>query len=112
MEKNSIKRLIENLEKVDKKAKNAKLALKVKKIASLPRRRRISINLEKLNELAKPGENIIVPGKILGTGSVDKAFGIAAIEMSGSSEKKLQEAGCTLVSIEEMLKKENARLLV
>ena len=112
MEKNNIKRLIENLEKADKKAKNARLAAKIIKIASLPRRRRVSVNLEKLNKIVKPGENILVPGKILGTGKLEKSFGVAAIEFSESSTKKLREAGCTIMSVEEMLKKENTRLLV
>ncbi len=112
MEKKSIKILIENLEKTDKKAKNARLVARIIKVASLPKRRRVSVNLEKLNELAKPGENILVPGKILGTGKVEKAFGVAAIEFSESSTKKLREAGCTIMSVEEMLKKENTRLLV
>ncbi len=112
MEKKSIRNIIGSLEKADPKARNSGLAQRMLKLASLPRRRRVTVNLSKLNSLAKPGENIIVPGKILATGSVDKAFNVAAIEWSGASAKKLKDAGCKVLGIEEMLKKENARLIV
>ena len=53
-----------------------------------------------------------MPGKILGTGYIGKAFPIAAMECSESAKLKLKHAGCSMVSLEEMLKKEKLKVII
>ncbi len=93
-------------------AKNYGLASSALRFATMPKRKRVKINLDRLDACANSNENIMVPGKVLGTGSVSKQFTIAAIELSERAHQKLKEAGCKIISVEEMMKKEGPRLLV
>ncbi len=93
-------------------AKGHGLASQLSKIASKPRRGRVSVNLDKLDKHVKPSENIIVPGKVLGVGSVTKSFSISAIEYSESAAEKLKAAKCSIVELKEMLGRKGARIIV
>ncbi|MGC8699563.1 MAG: uL15 family ribosomal protein [Candidatus Micrarchaeia archaeon] len=84
----------------------------LKKYAALPRRERIAVNLRKLDKIAKDGEHLIVPGKVLGVGNVSKKFSISAIEYSGSAIEKLKKSGCNVISLDEALKAKDARIIV
>lgn len=55
-----------------------------------PTRRRRSVNLSKIDRYSKENETILVPGKVLGTGSVSKNITIAAYQFSESAKKKLK----------------------
>lgn len=112
MEKQSVKEWIRALQGVDPKSKNAKVAARILRLASLPRRKRVVVDLNKLDRYAKAEENVVVPGKILGTGSLEKALHISAIDLSEASEKKLKSAGCNVLGLNEMLKKENVRVIM
>lgn len=93
-------------------SKNSGLATSALRFATLPKRKRVKINLDRLDACAGSNENIVVPGKVLGTGSVSKQFTITAIELSEKAHHKLKEAGCKVISIEEMMKKDGPRILV
>ena len=66
-----------------------------------PTRRRRSVNLSKINRYSKDNETIIVPGKILGTGTLTKNVTIAAFQFSESSKSKIKNH----LSIQELMKK-------
>ncbi len=91
---------------------NAKLWKDVYKYASKPKRRRVAVNLKRLDRFAGEGERIIVPGKVLAVGKVSHKFSIAAIEYSGSAREKLERAGCKLESIQSMIDKKDVRLII
>lgn len=112
MEKQRTKEWISILEKIDPKSGNAGLASRMIRLVALPRRQRVKVDLKKLNTSAEVGSNMVVPGKILGTGSIDKKFTFTAIEISLPALMKLKDAGCTPVHISEMLKKENLKLVI
>ncbi len=112
MEKESVNKWARALEGVDPKSKNARVAGRILRLATLPKRKRVVVNLGKLDMLAGKDENIVVPGKILGQGTVGKSFHISAVDYSDASEKKLRGAGCKIVAIEEMLKKENLKVIM
>lgn len=112
MEKHNVRQWIGVLEKVEPKSTSSKVAKRILRLTSLPKRRRVTVNLDKLNVHAKANENIIVPGKILGTGTVDKAFTVAAVDWSDSTEKKLRHAGCKVIGLEEMLKQKDVRIIM
>lgn len=112
IEKTSTQKWVAALSAVKKDSKNAGLSVAALKFVSKPRKERVSITLGRLNKYASDSENIIVPGKILATGVLGKKFTVAAIEYSTSATHQLKAAGCQVVSLEEMLKKDGVRLIV
>jgi len=81
-------------------------------LSSMPRRKRVKVNIRKLDKVAKDGDYIIVPGKVLGIGDAKKRFNIAAIEYSSSATEKLKKSGCNIISIEEALKAKEPKIII
>lgn len=79
--------------------------LEIAKMLSGPTRKRISLNLEEIDKEAKGNETIIVPGKVLGQGKINKKIKIIALSFSSSAEEKLKKAGCQAVTIKEEIEK-------
>src|SRR3989344_7195242 len=59
---------------------------------SVPKRQLLSLNLEDINK--SNSKAIIVPGKVLGNGSMNKKIQIYALSFSKSAEEKLRKLGC------------------
>ncbi len=112
IEKDATKKWISALEKCKENGTNVNLSRSAIFRAQKPRRERTKVTLLKLEKYVKDNENIIIPGKVLGTGKITKKFNISAIEYSESSLQKLQEAGCKIVDIESMMKNNNVRIIV
>jgi large subunit ribosomal protein L18e len=74
-------------------------------VLSTPRRKRINLNLEEINKNSKIGESIIIPGKVLSEGDIDKKIKIIALSFSSKAKEKLIEAKCEVLSILEEIKK-------
>lgn len=74
-------------------------------ILSAPRRKRINLNLDKISEETRDGEKIIVPGKVLSQGEINKKIKIGALDFSEKAKDKLLKAGCEVSSIFEEIKK-------
>jgi len=51
------------------------------------------------------GGAVAVPGKVLGTGPVDKKLVVGAFSFSSSARRKIEEAGGEALTIEELLKR-------
>ncbi len=85
-------------------AKKNEAWIKVADLLSRPRRKRICVNLEDLNEITKSGEGILVPGKILSEGSIDKKIKVVAFNFSEKAKAKLIKEGCEVKSILEEIK--------
>ena len=71
---------------------------------SKPRRQTAEINLSKLEAHAADGGTILVPGKVLGSGSISKRITVAAFSFSGTARKLIADAGGRAVSIESLYK--------
>ncbi len=84
--------------------KNSKW-IEVASILSGPRRKRINVNLDEINKNSKAGETIIVPGKILSQGEIDKKIKIVAFSFSKKAEEKLLSAKCEVSDILEEINK-------
>ncbi|MGB9732486.1 MAG: uL15 family ribosomal protein [Candidatus Micrarchaeia archaeon] len=113
IEKNEINEWLVKLDKALAEGVRSKgFVEQVKKLASLPKRKRIKVNLRKLDSIAKEGEHIIVPGKVLGVGEVRKKFNISAIEYSHSAVEKLRKSGCNIIGIDEALKAKDSRIII
>ena len=73
----------------------------VARLLILPKRRRIAVNILKLNRETSSGESVVVPGKVLGLGELDHAITVSAYSFSPSARKKIAEAGGRCMSLLE-----------
>ena len=69
-----------------------------------PKRKAIDVNLFKINKFAKKNETIVIPGKVLSHGNLNKQIKIAAFSFSGKAREKIKLAGSKSVGIEELIK--------
>lgn len=88
-------------------AKHAPVWKRIAHFLLLPRRKRITVTLAKLSRYAKAGQTIIVPGKLLSTGSAPTVqFTLAAASGTKDAIAKLSgQKNITLHSIEELMEK-------
>jgi len=70
---------------------------------SSSRRRRVAINIGRLNRHVSDGETVVVPGKVLGAGALDHAVFVAAFAFSGEAESKILRAKGKCLSIVELV---------
>jgi ribosomal protein L18E len=70
---------------------------------SIPNRRQASVNVGKFNQAKS--DTIIVPGKVLSLGEINKKVKVYALKFSKQAEEKLKKAGCEYKTILEALKK-------
>ncbi len=91
--------LIESLMKTKKP-----IWTRIAKDLSRPRRRRVEVNLSKIEQYAADDSTVLVPGKVLGSGSISKKVTIAAYSFSGSAKRLIAESGCKAVTIESLHK--------
>lgn len=78
---------------------------RVREILIKPRRRRVQVNISKLNRFTKEGDVVVVPGKVLGAGFIDHKVIVGAYSYTVTAAKKLSNAGCEVLTIEELIKK-------
>lgn len=71
---------------------------------SRPRRQRVQVNLSKLESYGNDGGIVLVPGKVLGSGSLSKKLTVAAFSFSDSARKLITDAGGKVISIENLYK--------
>ena len=74
-------------------------------ILSSPRKNKININLDKINKNAKQGEKIVIPGKVLSMGDIDKKISVSALGFSEKAREKLLKAKCEVSTILHEIKK-------
>jgi len=67
------------------------------------RRNRPEVNLTKLNQICKENETVIIPGKVLSTGTLKKSLTVAAASFSMSAVEKIQKAGGKAITIRELI---------
>jgi large subunit ribosomal protein L18e len=98
-----LKLLIEELEKksVESGVKLWKrLAYDLKK----PSRQRRIVNLYKIDRWAREGETVVVPGKVLNLGELNKKVDVAAFCFSQAAKDKINKIAKTM-SIKELMEK-------
>ncbi len=69
-----------------------------------PRHQVVPVNVGQLERLAKAGETIVVPGKVLAEGRLAKALTVGAFAFSEEAREKIRAAGGTAVSLSEVIK--------
>jgi large subunit ribosomal protein L18e len=98
-----LRKLINDLKKLANK-ENTKVWKEVAYYLERPRRERVIVNIGKIQKLAKEGETIIVPGKLLAGGLLNKKVTVVFYQASKEALKKLEKAGARGVTIEEYIK--------
>ena len=69
-----------------------------------PRRLYAEVNLSKIQRYAREGETILVPGKVLGSGEIDKKVAVAALSFSEKARSKIEASGGKCMTIFELLR--------
>ena len=67
-----------------------------------PRRTHAEVNLGRIERYAREEETVVVPGKVLGSGALQKNVTVAAVDFSSSAETKIEQVG-EPVSLEQAL---------
>ncbi|MFC6729618.1 50S ribosomal protein L18e [Natronoarchaeum mannanilyticum] len=60
-----------------------------------PRRTHAEVNLGRIERYAQEDELVVVPGKVLGSGALQKSVTVAAVDFSGTAETKIEQVGET-----------------
>jgi large subunit ribosomal protein L18e len=72
---------------------------------SSSRRKRIAVNISRLNRNTKKNEIVTVPGKVLGAGELDHPITVAAFAFSETAKEKVKKAKGKCLSLFELAKK-------
>jgi large subunit ribosomal protein L18e len=67
-----------------------------------PRRTHAEVNLGRIERYAQEDETVVVPGKVLGSGVLQKDVTVAAVDFSGTAETKIEQVG-EAVSLEQAI---------
>jgi large subunit ribosomal protein L18e len=86
---------------------------KVSEYLSKPKRQFIKVNLEKIEKLAKDNSTVVVPGKVLGDGELNKKIMIAAFSFSEKAKQKLKGQAVKIEDLAKENKKgDNIQLII
>lgn len=80
----------------------------VAELLEKPTRKRIVVNLSKINRYTQEGDVVVVPGKVLGAGQISHSVTVAAIAFSYQAINKIKTAGGRVLHILELIN-ENPR---
>ena len=92
------------IETINSAKKNEKW-MEVASLLSTPRRKRINLNLGKIDESVKEGDIIVIPGKVLSEGEITKKIKIIALGFSEMAKEKLLNAKCEVGLLLNEIKK-------
>mgnify|MGYP001570108717 CR=1 FL=1 len=96
----NLKKLIRELKRLSRK-NNVNTWRAVAEILEKPTRRRVDVNIDKINRICKDNETIIIPGKVLGSGILNKKVTIAAWKFSDQAKEKIKHH----LTIEQLIEK-------
>lgn len=95
--------LITELSKLHSTSK-VKLWRAVAKDLSKSTRSRSIVNLVKIDRLARDGETVVVPGKVLGSGEISRKLTVSAFNFSKSAKEKIEQKGGKAMTINELIR--------
>jgi len=67
-------------------------------------RKRVSVNLSRLNRCTREKETVVVPGKVLGSGKLEHPITVAAFAFSNQARARISQAKGKSISIPELMK--------
>jgi len=92
------------LEKAGKKQK-ARIWRDASSMLSSPASTWVEVNLGRLSRVAADGGAVFVPGKVLGTGVLERKVTVGAFSFSAQARSKIEASGGLALSVEQFLKK-------
>ena len=69
-----------------------------------PRSTHAEVNLGRIERYAREDETVVVPGKVLGSGVLQKDVTVAAVDFSGTAETKIDQVGES-ITLEQALER-------
>lgn len=96
-----LRKLISDLRKAARE-NNARIWKSVAEFLERPTRQRVRVNLSKVNRYTQEGDVVLVPGKVLGSGTLDHSVTVAAWDFSEKAFKKINNIG-RAITIKRML---------
>ncbi len=69
------------------------------------RSQRVIVNLSNINRNTEKADMVVVPGKVLASGTLDHAVTVAAFEASQQAIAKIEAAKSKYITIQELLEK-------
>ena len=99
-------RLIALIQKLKEESykNNAKIWKDIARRLAKPARNRAEVNISKINRYTKEGDVIVVPGKVLGAGTISHIVTVAAFAFSKTAKQIIEEAGGKCITIEDLVK--------
>jgi large subunit ribosomal protein L18e len=85
--------------------KQAYIWLDVAEYLAKPKAQRAAVNLSRINRHTQKRDTIVVPGKVLGAGTLTHSVTVAAFGASEKAKEKLTAAKAKYLSIPELVKK-------
>jgi len=67
------------------------------------KRRRVAVNLSRIDRYTADGDIVLVPGKTLGSGILTHPVTVAAFSFSNKARERVEKAGGKCVTIREMM---------
>jgi len=95
--------LIADLKEVSHSQK-APLWTRIAKELARPTRQKRVVNISRLNRYTKANDVIVVPGKVLGSGSLGHSLTVAAHSFSNSAKIAIEQAKGKAITINELIK--------
>ncbi|MGZ4901549.1 MAG: 50S ribosomal protein L18e [Halobacteriota archaeon] len=68
-----------------------------------PSKNYAEVNLSRLNRSTSSNDVVVVPGKVLGTGSIDHPICVAALSFSGTAKTKILAASGKIATLGEIM---------
>jgi large subunit ribosomal protein L18e len=87
------------------KENEARIWKRIAELLAKPRRKRVAVNISRLNRYTEKNEIVVVPGKVLGAGEIDHPITVAAFAFSQKAREKIRKARGKCLSIIELVKK-------
>lgn len=69
------------------------------------RRKRVAVNISRINRYTGEKDTVAVPGKVLGAGELNHPVTVAAFSFSKKAMEKIQKAKGTCLSLRELVEK-------
>jgi large subunit ribosomal protein L18e len=70
-----------------------------------PKRRRVAVNISRLNRYTEKKETVAVPGKVLGTGEINHPITVAAFSFSVRAREKITASKGKCLPFSDLIKK-------
>ncbi len=82
---------------------NVQIWRRVAELIARPARKRPAVNIGKIARYTHEGDIVVIPGKVLGAGTLSHKVTVAALNASATARAGIVDAGGSLITINELL---------